>query len=64
MVPGKDMDQSKLENQRFYPNNRLNMWYVGAQGRFGKSLLLTLKGSYSQNFGTPGADFDPVRGQF
>jgi hypothetical protein len=64
MVPGKDMDQSKLENQRFYPNNRLNMWYVGAQGRFGKSLLLTLKGSYSQNFGTPGADFDPARGQF
>lgn len=64
IVPGKDMDQSKLENQRFFPNNRLNMWYIGTQARFGRSLRLTFKGSYSRNFGTPGADFNPAKGQF
>ncbi|MNL63663.1 hypothetical protein D3C87_1878170 [compost metagenome] len=58
------MDQSKLDNQRFFPNNRVNMYYLGAQGKVGRSLGLTLKVSYSKNFGTPGADFDPPRGQF
>jgi hypothetical protein len=29
----------------------------------GRSLALSLRFSYSKNFGTPGADFDPPRGQ-
>lgn len=64
LIPAKDMDQSKLINPRYFPNNRVNMWYLAAQGKAGKSLLLTLRASYSQNYGTPGADFDPARGQF
>ncbi|WP_342086963.1 capsule assembly Wzi family protein [Dyadobacter sp. OTU695] len=64
MIPGKDMDQSKLVNYRFFPNNRVNVFYLGAQGKTGRSLTLTLKLSYSKNFGTPGADFDPPRAQF
>ncbi|WP_229206101.1 capsule assembly Wzi family protein [Dyadobacter fermentans] len=62
--PGKDMDQSKLSNYRYFPNNRVNMWYLGIQGKAGRLLTLSLRGSYSRNFGTPGADFDPPRGQF
>lgn len=65
IIPGKDMDPAKLGgNYRYFPNNRVNMWYAGAQGRFNSSLLMTLRLSYSTNFGTPGADFDPARGQF
>ncbi|WP_353721631.1 capsule assembly Wzi family protein [Dyadobacter sp. 676] len=59
IIPGKDMDQSQLVNHRYFPNNRVNMWYLGAQGAMGRSLTLTLRLSYSRNFGTPGADFDP-----
>jgi hypothetical protein len=58
------MDPTKQGNGRYYPNNRVNMWYLGAQGRVGEALSLTLRTSYSRNFGTPGADYNPVRGQF
>lgn len=64
IIPGKDMDQSKLNNNRYFPNNRVNMWYAGMQARASRSLLMTMRLSYSRNFGTPGADFDPPRGQF
>lgn len=64
IIPAKDMDQSGLSNARYFPNNRVNMWYAGAQAHAGRSLLLTMRLSYSRNFGTPGADFHPVRGQF
>jgi hypothetical protein len=64
IIPGKDMDPTKQGNGRYYPNNRVNMWYLGAQGRVGEALSLTLRTSYSRNFGTPGADYNPVRGQF
>lgn len=64
MIPGKDMDQSKVSNYRYFPNNRLNMWYVGGQGKVGQSLSFSLRLSYSRNFGTPGAAFIPARGQF
>ncbi len=64
IIPGKDMDQSKLGNYRYFPNNQVNVYYLGAQGRIGHSLALTVKLSYSRNFGTPGASFDPPRGQF
>jgi hypothetical protein len=64
IIPAQDMDQSRLINPRYFPNNRVNVWYLGAQGRAGRALLFTLRGSYSRNYGTPGANFDPVRGQF
>ncbi len=64
IIPGKDMDQSKLVNPRYFPNNRVHVWYAGAQANAGRALALTLRLSYSRNFGTPGADFDPPRGQF
>ncbi|MCE6992419.1 capsule assembly Wzi family protein [Dyadobacter sp. CY323] len=63
IIPSKDMGHSRA-NDRFFPNNRLNMWYLGAQAQVRKSLALSLRTSYSRNFGTPGADFNPVRGQF
>ncbi|TLV01585.1 capsule assembly Wzi family protein [Dyadobacter luticola] len=60
IIPSKDMDHSKVVNDRFFPNNRVNMWYIGVQGAIAKSWLLTFRTSYSRNFGTPGANFDPV----
>lgn len=64
IIPGKDMDQSKLVNYRYFPNNRVNVWYMGMQARAGRALEMTMRVSYSRNFGTPGASFNPVRGQF
>jgi hypothetical protein len=64
IVPGKDMDQSKPTNPRYFPSNRVNVWYAGAQGKWRNALLLTFRASYSQNFGMPGEPFNPVRGQF
>ncbi|MCF0073338.1 capsule assembly Wzi family protein [Dyadobacter sp. CY261] len=64
IIPGKDMDRSKLRNDRYFPDNRVNVWYIGTQGKIGKALALTLRVSYSQNFGTPGAVIDPPKGQF
>lgn len=63
IVPGKDMDQSKKTSSRYFPSNRVNVWYAGVQGGWGNMLALTLKVSYSQNFGMPGENFKPVRGQ-
>lgn len=63
IVPRKDMDLSKVTNPRYFPSNRVNVWYAGAQGKWGNALLLTLRASYSRNFGMPGEPFNPVRGQ-
>ena len=64
IAPRKDLDQSKPLVSRFFPNNRVNMWYAGAQGKYRESLLLTIRTSYSRNFGMPGDGFIPPRGQF
>ena len=40
------------------------MWYLGAQAKYRKSLLLTVRASYSRNFGILQDPFDPPRGQF
>jgi len=63
IVPGKDMDQSNPTSKRYFPSNRVNVWYAGIQGSWRNMLALTLKVSYSRNFGMPGEAFDPVRGQ-
>jgi hypothetical protein len=64
IAPRADIDQSKFSSPRFFPNNRLNVFYLGAQGTYSESLLLTLRTSFSRNYGTPGADFSPPRSQF
>jgi hypothetical protein len=64
IAPGKDLDRSKPMAPRFFPNNRVNMWYAGAQGTYKNSLLLTIRASYSRNFGMFGDAFSPPRGQF
>ena len=40
------------------------MFYLGAQGIYRKSLLLTLRSSYSRNYGMLGDGFMPPRNQF
>lgn len=64
IIPGKDMDQSKIANYRYFPNNRVSMLYLGAQANAGRLLSFNLRVSRSRNFGTPGADFDPPRTQY
>lgn len=64
IVPGKDMDHTSVTRNRYFPDNRVNMWYLGAQGFLGKSLMLTFRGSFSRNFGTPGGNFTNAKNQF
>ena len=64
IVPGKDMDRSKPMSGRYFPSNRVGVWYAGAMGQIGNLLSMSLRASYSRNFGMPGEPFDPVRGQF
>jgi hypothetical protein len=63
IIPGKDMDQSRRKSGQFYPNNIVNVWYAGAQGTLGKAWQFGVRGSFSRNFGTPGAKFEQVRNQ-
>jgi len=64
IAPGKDLDHSKFVSARFFPNNRVDMWYLGAQAKYRRSLLLTVRASYSRNFGILQDPFNPPRGQF
>ncbi|KAA0989587.1 capsule assembly Wzi family protein [Dyadobacter aurulentus] len=63
IAPAADMDQSKLQNPRFYPNNRVNVWYAGALAKLGTSWEFGLRSSISRNFGIPGGSFEPPRNQ-
>ena len=52
IAPGQDFDKSSvLANGQFFPNNRVNMWYVGIQASYRKTTFL-LRTSYSKNYGT------------
>jgi hypothetical protein len=64
IAPARDLELSKYGAPRFFPNNRVNMFYAGAQGKYGESLLLTFRASFSVNYGTPGAVIDPPLNQF
>lgn len=48
----------------YFPNNRVSMWYVGAQGLLFNRLDWTLRLSYSLNYGRFQQPYDPVRKQF
>ena len=64
ITPRSTLDLSKPVSPRFFPNNRVSMFYLGAQGIYRKSLLLTLRSSYSRNYGMLGDGFMPPRNQF
>ena len=64
IAPGKDLDHSKYVSPRFFPNNRVNVFYFGAQAQYRTSLLLTMRASYSENYGTFQDTFTPYRSQF
>jgi hypothetical protein len=51
ITPQSDV-QLAAKGARFFPNNRLNMAYIGASGQFGKFLRWTFRTSYSVNYGT------------
>ncbi|WP_266368906.1 capsule assembly Wzi family protein [Tellurirhabdus rosea] len=48
----------------FFPNNRVRMWYAGARGLVKNRVGLTLRASYSQNFGTIPVPYAAAIGQF
>ncbi|GAB3044110.1 hypothetical protein GCM10027185_54820 [Spirosoma pulveris] len=52
IAPGQDYDQKfALPIQQFFPNNRVNMWYVGIQASYRKATIV-VRTSYSKNYGT------------
>lgn len=52
IAPGQDFDSKfSLPNQQFFPNNRVNMWYVGLQATYRKATIV-VRTSYSKNYGT------------
>ena len=64
IAPRQDFDPSyNLHNGQFFSNNRVNMWYVGAQAMFRRATFTT-RMSYSQNYGTYNEPFVPSQGQF
>ena len=48
----------------YYPNNRVSVWYIGAQGLLLSRLEWTMRLSYSLNYGRFQQPYDPVRKQF
>ncbi|MCF2491444.1 capsule assembly Wzi family protein [Dyadobacter sp. CY347] len=62
IVPRTDLGTQAV-NGRYFPNNRVNVWYAGAQASRGNDIFIAIKVSYSQNFGTPSQAFNEVRGQ-
>ncbi|MEZ0542861.1 capsule assembly Wzi family protein [Fibrella arboris] len=44
----------------FFPNNRLVMWYAGAEALVGKTILLTTRLAWSRNFGGYDQPFTPA----
>ena len=64
IAPRNDMIISVPEGGNFFPNNRINMWYTGAQFIYREDVLVTVRTSYSRNFGIAGVVRDPVIGQF
>ncbi|WP_420151249.1 capsule assembly Wzi family protein [Spirosoma sp.] len=52
IAPGQDFDdKSILKGGQFFPNNRIDMWYVGLQASY-RNALFQLRTSYSENYGT------------
>ena len=48
----------------YFPNNRVSVWYVGAQGLIFSQFEWTMRLSYSLNYGRFQQPYDPVRRQF
>ena len=51
IMPQRDV-QSAAKGNVFFPNNRVAMGYLGANGQAGKALAWSFRLSYSQNYGT------------
>lgn len=64
IAPRQDFNPAyNLPYSQFFPNNSLNMWYIGLQAAYHRSTFL-LRTSYSQNYGTFNDPFKPIRNQF
>jgi hypothetical protein len=64
IAPRNDLKVPLSDQAQFFPNNRINMWYAGAQFIYRESVLITARASYSRNFGTAAIHFRSVVGQF
>jgi hypothetical protein len=53
-----------VQSGQFFPNNRVKMMYVGADGQLGGAIDWTLRLSFSQNYGTYNDPYDPPADQF
>ncbi|UFH52277.1 capsule assembly Wzi family protein [Spirosoma sp. KNUC1025] len=52
IAPGQDYaDSSAVKNGQFFPNNRVNMGYVGIQASY-RNATFMLRTSFSKNYGT------------
>lgn len=51
IMPRNDLKKVASDFVMYFPNNRMNMWYLGAQMIYHENLRITVKTSYSRNYG-------------
>jgi hypothetical protein len=64
IMPENDLKKVAREFVMYFPNNRLNVWYLGAQMVYRENVLITMKTSYSRNFGVIAFPFSSPLSQF
>ena len=62
IIPQGDV-QTAAKGAVFFPNNRVNMGYLGANGQAGKDLNWTVRLAYSRNYGTFSTPYPVAYGQ-
>lgn len=62
IAPQREL-QTSAQGGQFFPNNRLKMIYVGANGQFGRAIDWMFRLSFSQNYGTYNSPYDTPYGQ-
>lgn len=55
--------RSDISPAAFFPDNRVRMWYAGAQGQLTNRLAWETRFAYSRHYGTYNSPFVPIRGQ-
>jgi hypothetical protein len=64
IIPKADLTKVTEDAVHYFPNTRLNMWYLGTKWTYREAVLFTVRTSYSRNFGVSGNDFPVTTGQF
>lgn len=64
IAPQREFQPAVLQAaSAFFPDNRVRMWYAGAEGQLTNRLFWLARFAYSRHYGTYATPFDPTRSQ-